>query len=480
MMRVEESFDHGTLAGKPLSLMVGLPEVAMRRRTSGLCKFMLSAILVLWTAAFVAADDTITLGTTAVDPGTTNFSVDVSITNDAPVHAIALSFRYDSTDLTLLRVDPGINTQSAPFFEYKHDPVAGEVVGGIILTYPDGSGGVDNVELAATDGASPHIVATLVFSVDAAATPQDISIDLFNGLGDPAVSNAFSNAGVQVSIPQTNLIDGAVSVNNLYRLRLRDTEAVPDSSFSVTAEVQTPQPISGGSFAYTYDNVLFTADGATYLRTDAAAELSRQVNTGSAGIEFFQFENEADFLPAQDRAVVGFVNDFNPPFDDQIILPTAPDEWKSVVRFNMTVIDDPSLLGQTRDFVLTDANVQGLVDNRFIVGQSSVQPELFHGQVTFIVGLLFMRGNVNGDSAADISDPIFLLQWQFLGIGLPDCLQAADVNRDGRTDISDVISELNWLLLGMQAPPPPVGGCGLDPLGPVPGLSCDNSPCNAP
>jgi hypothetical protein len=412
----------------------------------------------------------------AVDPGATDFWVDVSVTNDEPVHGISLSLRHDTSHLTLTRIDPGAATTTTPFFEYKHDPATGEVVSGIILTYPDSGGSVNNGELPATDAANPHVADVLVFSLDAAATPGDLSIDLVNGLGVPAVSNSFSDTGIDVPIPQVNLTNGAVSVNNLHRLRLADANAVPNSSFSVTAEVQSPQPISGGSFAYVYDNIVFSATDATYLFTDADTELRQQVDLGSAGIEFFLFENQTEFFPGQDRAVAGFVNDFTMPFNDQVTASTGPDEWKSVIRFRMTVVNDPALVGSTRDLVLTDANQAGQVDNRFVAGRLSVQPDFFHGQVTFVEGFLFLRGDANDDGRIDISDAIWNLQWQFLGISEPACHMAADVNGDGQEDISDTIDLLTWLLLG-GTPPPPIDGCGVDPNGSE--LSCDMSSCNS-
>ena len=447
-------------------------------RIAKCCAVLVAASLAWAATSPLHAENTISIDTVAVDPGATGISVNVSITNDDPVHGISLSMRYDPTNLALSRVDPGDSTLTAPFFEYKHDAATGEIVSGIILTYPDGGGVVTNGELAPTDAANPHVIAQLVFSVDITAAPGDIAVNLENGLGDPPIMNSFSNSGTNVAIPQINFTDGAVSVNNLYRLRLADANAVPNYGFNVTAEIQSPQPVSGGSFAYTYDNLVFTATDASYLLTDADSELRQQVDSGSAGIEFFQFRNEPDFFPGQDRAVVGFVNDFSPPFDDQVISSTGPGEWKSVVRFSMTVVDDPNLVGLTRELVLTDANLQGLVDNIFIVGESGVQPELFHGQVPFIQGIPFSRGRINPDDSVDISDAIWLLQWQFIGLAEPVCLKAANINGDGGHDISDVIFLLSWLLLGSHVPPEPVNNCGISDLPNDEMFSCEQNFCN--
>lgn len=57
---------------------------------------------------------------------------------------------------------------------------------------------------------------------------------------------------------------------------------------------------------------------------------------------------------------------------------------------------------------------------------------------------LFIRGDVNGDSAHDVSDAVSLLAGLFSG-GPVDCPDAADVNDDGALDISDAVSILTTL-----------------------------------
>jgi formylglycine-generating enzyme required for sulfatase activity len=49
------------------------------------------------------------------------------------------------------------------------------------------------------------------------------------------------------------------------------------------------------------------------------------------------------------------------------------------------------------------------------------------------------------------------------GNAFVSCMAAADANDDGRADISDPIYLLRWRFLGGPAPPPPFPECGLDP-----------------
>jgi glycoprotein endo-alpha-1,2-mannosidase len=75
--------------------------------------------------------------------------------------------------------------------------------------------------------------------------------------------------------------------------------------------------------------------------------------------------------------------------------------------------------------------------------------------VRLATGPLVSRGDCNGDEAQDISDPIALLEYLFLGGRLLDCLEACDTNDDGAADISDAVYLLGHLFLGGPAPDAP-------------------------
>ena len=82
----------------------------------------------------------------------------------------------------------------------------------------------------------------------------------------------------------------------------------------------------------------------------------------------------------------------------------------------------------------------------------------------------FVRGRINDDAAIDISDPIFALDYLFLGGETPRCLKAADVNDDGAVDISDPVYLLFSLFQAGPNPPPPYPDPGTDPT--ADGLTC--------
>ena len=79
-------------------------------------------------------------------------------------------------------------------------------------------------------------------------------------------------------------------------------------------------------------------------------------------------------------------------------------------------------------------------------------------------GPRFRRGEANGDGAVDISDPVTVLQFLFVGGAEPSCLDAADADDSGVLDITDAIRLFGFLFLGGSAPPEPgPAACGRDP-----------------
>jgi hypothetical protein len=72
----------------------------------------------------------------------------------------------------------------------------------------------------------------------------------------------------------------------------------------------------------------------------------------------------------------------------------------------------------------------------------------------------FLRGDVNSDGGVDISDPVAVLDYLFLGTNTPGCLAAADLDASGSVDLSDAVYGLSFLFLGGPAPPAPYPDCG--------------------
>lgn len=83
--------------------------------------------------------------------------------------------------------------------------------------------------------------------------------------------------------------------------------------------------------------------------------------------------------------------------------------------------------------------------------------------------VLFHRGDPSGDGMIDVSDPIFVFDFLFLGGRSSTCAESADANDDATIDISDGVFLLGFLFLGARDPPPPgpvKQPCGRDPAAP--------------
>ena len=74
----------------------------------------------------------------------------------------------------------------------------------------------------------------------------------------------------------------------------------------------------------------------------------------------------------------------------------------------------------------------------------------------------FVRGDVNGDGAVDLSDAVGVLACFYLGSKMP-CEDRVDANDDGQVDVTDAIRLLDYLYRGGPAPPAPFPAKGLDP-----------------
>lgn len=68
------------------------------------------------------------------------------------------------------------------------------------------------------------------------------------------------------------------------------------------------------------------------------------------------------------------------------------------------------------------------------------------------------RGDVNGDRATDLSDPIAILLYLFAQKAIP-CIEAADANKDREIDISDAIYILDYLFGGSRQEPEGIVYC---------------------
>ena len=95
-------------------------------------------------------------------------------------------------------------------------------------------------------------------------------------------------------------------------------------------------------------------------------------------------------------------------------------------------------------------------------GLSAASPPI---SIHVLPAVQFIRGDSNLDRAVDISDPISILDFLFLGGKPLACLEAADANHSGQVDVSDAIFLFDTLFSGGRPPPPPFPEPGPAPPG---------------
>lgn len=193
-----------------------------------------------------------------------------------------------------------------------------------------------------------------------------------------------------------------------------------------------------------------------------------QLQVEQIGIEKTIFDLlHADFvhgtaLPEAGLLNLGVLVDALPPFDGKRV--PATDYPLEVARITGRV-----LLPAPGEILLAfDREAQQpAVQNVFVVENNSQHPErLVDGRVTVERAPMvpaFIRGDFNLDRLLDISDPIALLAWRFLGDEPPGCEDAADANADDALDVSDGIHLLYFLFLDGDRPLPPQRVPGPDP-----------------
>lgn len=75
----------------------------------------------------------------------------------------------------------------------------------------------------------------------------------------------------------------------------------------------------------------------------------------------------------------------------------------------------------------------------------------------------FIRGDANRDGTVDVADAVSGILWLFATFAESDCLDGLDVDDSGAIDISDPVHLLRYLFLGGAPPAPPFPEPGLDP-----------------
>ena len=234
----------------------------------------------------------------------------------------------------------------------------------------------------------------------------------------------------------------------VYRFLLPSFRAYPGDSVRVTVQGEHAESAEGFSMGLRFpspelridrvhiEDTILEAIGSDYLETKLSVE--------------------------QGTLVIGFLVDVVPPFTGTLI--PAIGQPLDFVHLEVTID-----VGVREDLVIALEDGLSLppIQNVYSVNGLAI-PVTELGECLITVcwdrrqAGLFLRGDVNMDGGLDISDPIRILGFVFLGERYPPCMEAVDVNDDDAVDIADPVFLLSYLFEDTAPPPPPHSEPGAD------------------
>jgi hypothetical protein len=168
--------------------------------------------------------------------------------------------------------------------------------------------------------------------------------------------------------------------------------------------------------------------------------------------EFSEIDNEAGAVRGFFKSSSNNERHFLPPFQDNAVVVL---HFRVLADVDSTELHFNGQYGGTTYKSFDDSWTPDLADSFVLVGSVvQIVPDIS----------LFLRGDSNGDTLVNISDPLATLGFLFLDGRRPHCLDAADANDDGSVDMSDPIFTLDFLFRGVTVSmPPPNGEPAADP-----------------
>jgi len=353
-------------------------------RRSRISTWLGAASLVAF-AGFLHAENAIFMGYGEGNPGQTDIDVIVTATNDVPIHGYSVAFTYPSDVLTLSGVSVlGTNVEAEvdPDFDapIKNSQLG---IGGLAVIFSYAPEPVALKELSASPpGAHPRIIARITFNVRSNALGGTYPIELRDGIGTPANYNRFSREGTSI-VPR--LVNGSFVVKGGGNVLMLDTKlafAGASSNLPIFASCLHPDPLGGFQVAVRYDKVALTLNSATFAGTTLDFELGEDL------IELYNYENNPNFSPTHGRATAAAVFDYLLPSPDGQVLPPSTVTPQTFLRFSFSVGGSADDVKQYQELTLDNVSIPGLLDNRFFVGDRSLDPDLIHGKIYFSPGNL--------------------------------------------------------------------------------------------
>lgn len=252
-------------------------------------------------------------------------------------------------------------------------------------------------------------------------------------------------------------VDGAVTIPDDNFLIVGNAAGLPgDSLVPVGINIFNKEQVAGLSLSAAYDS-----EKLTLVEIAIDETLTEALNC-----EFFQpiINNEAGYF------IVGILLDDQPPMDPGKHYPvTGYQHLVSKALFN--VKPDVAEV-QEIPISLQDGLSDPPINNRVVIDNQSITPQLIDGLFTIGRNPVFLRGDVNSDEKVNLADPIMLMNWLFIDSEI-NCVKAADADDDGEVMLNDAMYLLYYLFERGPVIMPPFPEPGTDPTRDE--LSCDIS-----
>ena len=265
----------------------------------------------------------------------------------------------------------------------------------------------------------------------------------------------------------------STSLFGQYDIRLGSTEVLADSGVSISnlsVEVQSTQPgieLTGYQMLFSYDEDLIHILGA-----DSTIDPIEP--------EFFNVYVSNFPAPGLPAGVCRIGSIFS--FQIDTFVPTPPGDW--VPLYDLLVATTPNATSTVvTDFVFQDGlQAVGIANTNEMAAVPAGGGGAFNAGLTqlpytlplsFVDGVPFARGDVDGSGSVQIVDAIESLEWMFLSGPDPACMAAMDFNEDSSISLTDPIALLTFLFL---SGPGNVDCVPQDPQG----ISCDQPTSCAP
>ncbi|MGE3164449.1 MAG: dockerin type I repeat-containing protein [Planctomycetota bacterium] len=427
-------------------------------------------------------------------PGQSGVPVAVMATNDVAIHSFSLAVQYPSpADVSFTgTVDfTGTATQAAllgadpDFVAVNHDPLSSQFTVGVILELMP----LNPPTAIQPSPTTAQSLVRLVFDVPSNAAPGAYALQFVNGIGNPSISNTFSNSG-ESSFP--TLTGGTFTVLNENIFEVRDVVTAPGRDLIVPIYASHQDSYRGFQLVVSWNSTLLNLGCMSVFdpvcgcsdncditgRGTNADPILRSQNAHlppggepweggvSGGFAAVSWEPGAGGGPGlRDLVTIGVVFDFTTPFEPlPVLLPaTAAGAYRSILFLNFH--GSATAPEGTMTEVRLEDGLGSPPKTNFAILESGVSVPVIRidGLVTFDSSVLvFQRGDCNVDGQVNLGDVIFVLQFLFASGATPNCRDACDYNDDGLIDLSDAIYLIGYLFVNQAFPPQPFGVCGVD------------------